>query len=136
MPSRAGSLSNQTLNQSFTEASNEHHFPIKNNKTVFQIIFHLGDRSLSDYKLESESLDLTSDPSNHSVAVVSLVLRRRTQFHSVTAFAQTMFVLLAAVATFFFDREDFSDRILVSAVLLLVLATISSSVHTVGNWSE
>ncbi len=93
-------------------------------------MFHfaaIGDRSLSDYTLESEHFDNSSA----STMSVYLVLRRRTQFHAVNAFVQTFVVLLASGATFFFDEDDFSDRILVNAVLLLACATINSSIQSV-----
>ncbi len=91
-------------------------------------VAYFGARSLAEYRLESERLELgRSQGSNRSLAVVHLLLRRRTQFHAVNAFAQTLVVLVAAVASFFFDLDDFSDRVVVCVVLLLVVATINSS---------
>ena len=47
------------------------------------------------------------------------------------SFVQTFIVLLVALVTFFFDLDDFSDRIMVNAVLLLAMATITSSIQEV-----
>lgn len=69
---------------------------------------------------------------NFSTATVNVVLRRRAQFHSLHAFVQTTVVLVVASATFFFDHDDFSDRIMVNAVLLLVVTTISGAVQQVN----
>ena len=47
------------------------------------------------------------------------------------SFVQTFIVLLVALVTFFFDLDDFSDRIMVNSVLLLAMATITSSIQEV-----
>ena len=60
-----------------------------------------------------------------------VVLRHRIESHVVNSFVQTLIVLLVALATFFFDLDDFSDRIMVNAVLLLAMATITSSIQEV-----
>ncbi len=92
-------------------------------------MFVLGDRALNHYDVEREDLSIGRSDKNFSQAVVSLVLRHRTEFHVVNAFVQTLVVLAAAFATFFFEADDFSDRIMVNAVLLLVMATINSSIQ-------
>jgi hypothetical protein len=51
--------------------------------------------------------------------------------HVVNSFVQTLIVLVVALVTFFFDLDDFSDRIMVNAVLLLAMATITSSIQEV-----
>ena len=96
------------------------------------ILSNSGDRrGQPDYDVAWERLSVHQGEGNRSSASVVLVLRRRTQFHAVNAFVHTFVVLVAAAATFFFDRDDFSDRILVNAVLLLVIATITSFVQAV-----
>ena len=87
---------------------------------------------MNQYEIETENLDISKNSKNFSVAKVRFVLRHRTEFHLVTAFVQTLIVLIVAFASFFFDIHDFSDRIMVNAVLLLVIATISSSIQTVN----
>ena len=59
--------------------------------------------------------------------IVTIVLRRQTGFHSITTFAQTLVILLVAFVTFFFNIRNFSDRIMVNLILLLILSTLSSS---------
>ena len=59
------------------------------------------------------------------------MLRHRTESHIMNSFVQTFIVLLVALVTFFFDLDDFSDRIMVNAVLLLAMATITSSIQEV-----
>ena len=88
---------------------------------------------MSQYDIETESLDIGPNGRNFSTASVTVVLRHRNEFHLAHSFVQTLIVLLAALATFFFDLEDFSDRVMCNAVLLLVMATISSSVNGVRN---
>ena len=60
-----------------------------------------------------------------------VVFRRQTGFHSITTFAQTMVILLVAFVTYFFNSRNFSDRIMVNVILLLILSTISSSAQSV-----
>ncbi len=86
---------------------------------------------MSEYDLDSERLELSVSPRNFSLASVELVLRRRSHLRAASAFAQTLVVLVAAVATFLFDLDDFSDRVLVCVVLLLVVTGIGSSVQAV-----
>jgi uncharacterized membrane protein YhhN len=64
-------------------------------------------------------------------AYVRVVLRHRMESHVVNSFVQTLIVLVVALVTFFFDLDDFSDRIMVNAVLLLAMATITSSIQEV-----
>ena len=59
------------------------------------------------------------------------MLRHRTESHIMNSFVQTFIVLLVALVTFFFDLDDFSDRIMVNSVLLLAMATITSSIQEV-----
>ena len=59
------------------------------------------------------------------------MLRHRTESHVMNSFVQTFIVLLVALVTFFFDLDDFSDRIMVNSVLLLAMATITSSIQEV-----
>ena len=60
-----------------------------------------------------------------------VMLRHRTESHVMNSFVQTFIVLLVALVTFFFDLDDFSDRIMVNSVLLLAMATITSSIQEV-----
>ena len=93
-------------------------------------ISYSGDRNLADYEIILEDLDITNSPSNHSMAIVTIVLRRQTGFHSITTFAQTLVILLVAFVTFFFNIRNFSDRIMVNLILLLILSTLSSSAQS------
>ena len=90
-----------------------------------------GQRNLADYKIMLEELEIKSSVSNHSMAVVRVVFRRQTGFHGVTTFAQTMVIILVAFISFFFNIRNFSDRIMVNIILLLVLSTLSSSAQSV-----
>ena len=91
-----------------------------------------GDRNTADYDIMLENLEITSSPSNHSMAVVKVVFRRQPGHHIITIFAQSMVIVLVAFVTFFFNIRDFSDRIMVNIILLLVLSTLSSSIQAVS----
>ena len=95
-------------------------------------INYSGDRNLADYEIILEELVITNSPSNHSMAIVTVVFRRQTGFHSITTFTQTMVILLVAFVTFFFNIRNFSDRIMVNLILLLILSTLSSSAQSVS----
>ena len=86
---------------------------------------------MTQYDIETEALEIGKSEKNFSLASVKFVLRHRTEFHMITAFVQTLIVLTVSFVTFFFDLDDFSDRVMVNSVLLLVLATINSSIQAV-----
>ena len=110
---------------------------------------------MSQYTLEAEDLKISKLPENNFSTVstiynafrsprslwqilkpnfkafVRVMLRHRTESHIMNSFVQTFIVLLVALVTFFFDLDDFSDRIMVNAVLLLAMATITSSIQEV-----
>ena len=90
-----------------------------------------GQRNLADYEIMLQDLEIKSSVSNHSMAVVRVVFRRQTGFHGITTFAQTMVIILVAFISFFFNIRNFSDRIMVNIILLLVLSTLSSSAQSV-----
>lgn len=76
-----------------------------------------------------EELNITTSEDQHSLALVKVVFRRQGGFHVVTVFVQTMVIIIVAFVTFFFHVRNFTDRIMVNLVLLLVLATINSTVQ-------
>lgn len=97
-----------------------------------QGINYVGDRNLADYQIVMEKLELTKSDSNHSMAIVTVVFKRQTGFHGITTFAQSMVLILVAFVTFFFNIRNFSDRIMVNLILLLILSTLSSSSQSVS----
>lgn len=100
------------------------------NSVTIDITF-IGDRALTQYDIETEALEIGKSEKNFSLARVRFILRHRTEFYMITVFIQTLIVLTVAFVTFFIDLDDFSDRIMVNAVLLLVMATINSSIQNV-----
>ncbi len=94
-------------------------------------ISYIGNRNLADYQILLESLEITKSPSNHSSAIVTVVFRRQTGFHAITTFAQSMVLILVAFVTFFFNIRNFSDRIMVNLILLLILSTLGSTAQAV-----
>ena len=99
-----------------------------------QGISYEGNRNLADYEIILEDLEITKSTSNHSMAVVKVVFRRQTGYHAITTFAQTMVIILVAFVSFFFNIRNFSDRVMVNLILLLVLSTLSSSSQAVSKW--
>lgn len=93
---------------------------------------YVGDRNMADYEIMLEKLEISATSDNHSVAVVKVVFRRQTGFHVITTFVQTMVIIIVAFVTFFFNIRNFSDRIMVNLVLLLVLSTLSASSQSVS----
>lgn len=89
-----------------------------------------GERELTDYEIETEKLQITRNDRNYSRAEVAIVFRHRASFHTIHTFVQSMVVLVVVAATFLFDLNDFSDRVMVNSVLLLVMATINFFVQS------
>lgn len=93
-------------------------------------IKYTGDRNLADYQVLLEDMAISKSETNHSMAIIRVVFKRQTGFHSVTTFTQSMVLILVAFITFFFNIRNFSDRIMVNLLLLLILSTLSSSAQS------
>lgn len=90
----------------------------------------LSSRKLVEYEIQMEALEFKSE-NNKSQAIVKFVFRRRMEFHVANTFLQTFILTCVGGFSFFFDVENFTDRIMVVLTTMLVLATVATSVQGV-----
>ena len=91
----------------------------------------LGTRNLVEYDIQLEKLYVRSK-NNISQAVVKIVFRRRMEYHVQSTFFQTILLVVCGWISFYFDIDDFTNRVMVVLTAMLVVATIVSTVQAVG----
>ena len=94
------------------------------------IFLSIGPKTLLEYTIEKEVL-YTLSHKNISRAIVKFVFQRRIEYHIANTISQTFILLIVGYLSFFFDVENFTDRIMVVLTTMLVIATISSSIQQV-----
>lgn len=63
--------------------------------------------------------------------VITVVLRRRMEYHLTNTFLQTFLLVIIGFLSFFFRTDKFTDRIMVTLTTMLVVATIMGSIQDV-----
>ncbi len=78
-----------------------------------------------------ERLEVTSS-NNISTAEVKIVFRRRMEFHVTNTFLQTLILIMVGYMSYYFDEDNFTDRIMVTLTTMLVIVVITSSIQAVS----
>ena len=87
-----------------------------------------------EYEIQYEDLQIRSR-NNISTAVVKVIFRRRMEYHVTNTFLQTLILVSVGFLSFFFRVDNFTDRIMVTLTVMLVVATIMSTIQQViGNF--
>ena len=94
----------------------------------------LGGRTLVEYEIQMETLEITSK-NNISQAIVKIVFRRKMEFHVTNTFLQTFILICIGYMSFYFDVDNFTDRIMVTLTTMLVIATITASIQEVNTFN-
>ena len=81
-------------------------------------------RKLVEYEIQAEDLQVKSEE-NISIAAMRFVFARRFEYHVANTFLQTFVLMMVGYMTFYFDVNNFTDRIMVSLTTMLVVATIT-----------
>ena len=92
----------------------------------------LSSRKLVEYEIQMEALEFRS-VKNVSQGVVKFVFRRNMEFHVTNTFLQTFLLTCVGYFSYYFDVDNFSDRIMVVLTTMLVVATITTSIQDVSN---
>ncbi len=66
-----------------------------------------------------------------SVAEVKIVFRRRMEYHLYTTLTQTLILVFVGYMSYYFDLDDFNDRIMVTLTTMLVIATTTAAIQSV-----
>ena len=91
----------------------------------------LSSRKLVEYEIQMEALEFRS-VNNVSQGIVKFVFRRNMEFHVTNTFLQTFLLTCVGYFSYYFDVDNFSDRIMVVLTTMLVVATINSSIQNVS----
>lgn len=87
-------------------------------------------RQLLEYEIYSLSLDIdnsVSDLMENNAYVLTTVFRHQYGYYILSIYIPTAFLVFISYISFFFDKEDFPNRIMVPLTALLVLATFLSA---------
>ena len=87
-------------------------------------------RKLVEYEIQMEALEFRS-VNNVSQGIVKFVFRRNMEFHVTNTFLQTFLLTCVGYFSYYFDVDNFSDRIMVVLTTMLVVATITTSIQDV-----
>lgn len=90
----------------------------------------LSSRKLVEYEIQMEALTFQS-VNNISQGVVKFVFRRNMEFHVTNTFLQTFILTCVGYFSYYFDVDNFSDRIMVVLTTMLVVATITTAIQDV-----
>ena len=82
----------------------------------------------------SETINVTTSQDDYDLVTATLVLRRQPEFHLSNTFVQLFVLVLIGFMSFFFDLENFNERIMVTLTTLLVIATLNSSIQAVSQY--
>lgn len=91
----------------------------------------IGGRELVEYEIQLEAFE-TLSVDDVSSAVVKIVFRRRMEYHVTNTFLQTMILVGIGFMSYYFELDNFSDRVMVALTTMLVVATIMSSTQSVS----
>lgn len=91
----------------------------------------LSSRKLVEYEIQMEAILFTS-VKNISQGTVKFVFRRNMEFHVTNTFLQTFILTCVGYLSFYFDVDNFSDRVMVVLTTMLVVATITTAIQDVS----
>ncbi len=94
------------------------------------LLYCPGQKNLVEYEIQRTLFEISSEK-NFSLARVTFIIRRRMEYHVFSTFLQTGILVLIGYVTFYFNIDDFTNRIMVNLTAALVIATLVSSVREV-----
>jgi len=90
---------------------------------------YLGKRDLLEYEIQDERLFI-DNTNEESRAELKIVFRRRIEYHIFGVFIQQKVLISVGFLTYFFEVTNFTDRVMVSLTLMLVIATLSDGIKS------
>jgi hypothetical protein len=88
---------------------------------------YVGERTLNEYEVRNETMIICRTKDNISFAQIDILFRRKFEYHISNTFLQTLLLVLIAYMTYFFEVDNFQDKIMVVLTTMLVIATLQSS---------
>ena len=91
-------------------------------------VMYMDKRALIEYTVVKEEMFIcTVSNVNISYAQVDIMFERKFEYHLSNTFLQTLLLLVISFMTFFFEVDNFTDKIMVVLTTMLVIATLQSS---------
>ena len=93
---------------------------------------YMGKRQLIEYQVVKEEMIIcTVEGINMSYAQVDIMFKRKFEYHISNTFLQTLLLLVISYMTFYFEVDNFTDKIMVVLTTMLVIATLQSTTQQV-----
>ena len=94
---------------------------------------YMDKRQLIEYNVVKEEMFIcTISNLNVSYAQIDVMFERKFEYHLSNTFLQTLLLLVISFMTFFFEVDNFTDKIMVVLTTMLVIATLQSSTQEVN----
>ena len=95
-------------------------------------VMYMDKRQLIEYNVVKEEMFIcTISNVNVSYAQIDVMFERKFEYHLSNTFLQTLLLLVISFMTFFFEVDNFTDKIMVVLTTMLVIATLQSSTQEV-----
>ena len=91
----------------------------------------VGTRELLEYTVKQEAVKFI-EKENVTWVAVCVVFQRRMEYHVSNTFLQSFVMVITGGLTFYFRIDNFTDRIMVSLTVMLVVANLISAIQTVS----
>ena len=92
----------------------------------------MGKRHLIEYEVvKEEMIFCTIDGLNISYGQIDIMFKRKFEYHISNTFLSTMLLIIISFMTFFFEVDNFTDKIMVVLTTMLVIATLQSTTQQV-----
>ena len=92
----------------------------------------MGKRHLKEYEVVKEEMIIcTIQGVNISYAQIDIMFKRKFEYHISNTFLSTMLLIIISFMTFFFEVDNFTDKIMVVLTTMLVIATLQSTTQQV-----
>ena len=95
----------------------------------YQAITYNGITHLTEFTVKNISSAVYREPGPYSEFVVTILFARRSIYHILNVYLQTTLLNLTVLFTLFFDVTNFSDRIMVSLTVMLVVVTLQTQIQ-------
>ena len=95
----------------------------------YQAITYNGITHLTEFTVKNISSAVYREPGPYSEFVVTILFARRSIYHILNIYLQTSLLNLTVLFTLFFDVTNFSDRIMVSLTVMLVVVTLQTQIQ-------
>ena len=93
---------------------------------------YMGERHLIEYEVVKEEMIIcTIEGVNISYAQIDIMFKRKFEYHISNTFLSTMLLIIISFMTFFFEVDNFTDKIMVVLTTMLVIATLQSTTQQV-----